>query len=161
MMYSKLTIAFVEAVREVVLAETGLELTRGELQLSNEVFTTDEVTVIISLVGTANGSVLYTLNTPAVLTLVRQMMGEPITTFDSLAQSAIAELGNVITGRAVVKLSSKGYSLNISPPMLAMGANTSLSTLDLPRLIIPFQLGQTEVCLHLHLAVRDSHTGPL
>ena len=79
---------------------------------------------------------------------------EPVRVFDSLAQSGIAELGNVITGLAASKLARIGYDVTISPPTLLMGRGTALSTLDLPRLFVPLYGEEGQVGLHLALATR-------
>jgi chemotaxis protein CheX len=60
------------------------------------------------------------------------MMGQEFAEFDNLAQSGIAELGNVITGAATVKLSKEGFDAEISPPTLVQGEGIQISTLDFP-----------------------------
>jgi chemotaxis protein CheX len=66
-------------------------------------------------------------------------MGQTFTEFDSLAQSGVAELGNVISGRATVKLSQAGYSADISPPTLILEKGLTVSTLDFPRIVVPLE----------------------
>jgi chemotaxis protein CheX len=80
------------------------------------------------------------------------MMGEGFQELSALAQSGIAELGNVITGRASMKLSQAGYEATISPPSLVLGANAAISTLDTPRLVVPLESQFGPV--HIHLALR-------
>ncbi len=48
-------------------------------------------------------------------------------------------LGNVITGRAATYLSAAGFPSNLAPPTLVIGRGTMLSTLDIRRLVIPFE----------------------
>jgi len=144
---------FIDAVFEVLNAETKLEMERGALSLESDSFVTADVTVLISLVGQVEGSVFYGMSTSMALGLVTRMMGEPYTQFDSLAQSGIAELGNVITGRASIKLAEAGYESTISPPTLIEGSDAAISTLDRPRLVVPLEseLGD----LKIHLALRE------
>jgi chemotaxis protein CheX len=64
----------------------------------------------------------------------------------------VAELGNVITGRASVKLAEAGYEAVISPPTLLSGKGATISTLDFGRLVVPLNsecgsLGRS--CRHL------------
>lgn len=66
-------------------------------------------------------------------------MGETITELDLLATSGIAELGNVLTGRATIKLSEIGLQTDISPPTVIVGAGITVSTLDFPRLVVPIR----------------------
>jgi chemotaxis protein CheX len=144
---------FIEAGVEVIHKETGISFQRGDLRLEKTPYMSDDVTVIISLVGMVSGNVFYSTNLKSGMTLVSKMIGEPITDFDNLAQSGIAELGNVITGRASVKLAEAGYESTISPPALLLGKGAVLSTLDYFRLVVP--LSGDEVSLTIHLALRE------
>ncbi len=142
---------FVEAAFEVLKAEAGVTTTRGDLALEKAAFVTDDVTVILALVGAVEGSVYYCMDSKTAVALVSNMIGETISSLDSLAQSGIAELGNVITGRASVKLSEAGFEANISPPTLLMGHGAMISTLDSPRLIVPVITECGKVLIHLSL----------
>ena len=145
---------FVEAASEVLTAEVNVATVRGVLSLQKSALTSDDVTVLISLVGQVQGVVLYGLSTKTALALVSRMMGQEFKEFDGLAQSGIAELGNVITGRATIKLSEGGFVSNISPPTLVHGKGITISTLDFARIVVPLtsELGEIVV----HLALRDS-----
>ena len=165
----KVIYAFAEAAQEVLTAETSRKFARGEMELSDHAYLSGEVTVIISLMGQIMGTVLYTLTEATALDLAGHLMGEPFAAFTSLAQSGIAELGNVITGRASGKLAQAGYEILISPPTLLIGKGTTLSTLDLPRLFIPLTSPQANLGLHLalrrtdtpHLAQSDGELRPV
>lgn len=142
---------FLEAAAEVLQAETGFSLQRGELSLEKAAYRTDDVTAILSLVGSVQGIVFYGMSNQTAISISAIMLGEKITEFNPLAQSAIAELGNVITGRASVKLSEAGYEATISPPTLLLGRNACISTLDFPRLVVPLEGGFGRMVIHLAL----------
>jgi chemotaxis protein CheX len=144
---------FVDAAFEVLKIETGIEANRGDLRLEKGPYLTQDVTVIISLVGSVEGTVFYCLNLKTAIQLASRMIGETLKEFDSLAQSGIAELGNVITGRASVKLSEAQFEATISPPSLILGNGATISTLDFPRLVVPVitEFGEIQI----HLALRD------
>jgi chemotaxis protein CheX len=76
-------------------------------------------------------------------------MGEPVEVLDEVAQSGIGELANVIAGRAGVLLGEKGHQTLIAPPTIIMGEGTVLSTLGIPRLLIPVHTPLGEVELQL------------
>ena len=128
---------FLEAINEVLLAETGAATEKGDLRLDKTPYITDDVTVIIALVGAVEGMVMYSLDNSTAISIVSKMMGEELGDFNSLVQSGVAEMGNVITGRASVKLSQTGYEATISPPTLIIGSGSQISTLDFPRLVVP------------------------
>lgn len=145
---------FVEAAAEVLQMEVGTSITRGAVALHRSPYAARDVTVTLSLIGQVEGTVLYGLSTDTALRLVSQIMGEPIDELDDLAQSGIAELGNVMTGRASIKLAQAGYDCTISIPTVILGSNTRISTLDVQRLALPLQTQYGDI--EIDLALRES-----
>jgi chemotaxis protein CheX len=148
---------FIDAAVEVLRAEVGVKANRGNLDLQKSALTTDDITVLIHLVGEVYGVVLLGMPASTALNMVSSILGQDLTEFDSLAQSGVAELGNVITGSATIKLSLAGYQSNISPPAIITGKGVQISTLDFPRIVVPLstKLGN----LMIHLAVREKLRG--
>lgn len=144
---------FLDAAIEVLKVECEIKAEKGNITLQKSALTSDEITVMLSLIGQVQGIVLYGLSISTAIRLVSSVLGQEFASFDNLAQSGIAELGNVITGRATIKLSEAGYTANISPPTLILGKGVSISTLDFQRIVVPlsFDLGSIVV----HLAIRD------
>ncbi len=149
---------FIEAAYEVLQAEAGIEMRRGELSLEKAAYYTEEVTVIISLVGMVEGNVFYSLSQKTAVVMASRILGETLDGFNTLAQSGIAELGNVITGRASIKLAEASYEATISPPALLVGKGAMISTLDVARLVVP--LDSDYGSIRIHLALREGrHQG--
>lgn len=144
---------FIEAAFEVLKAEAGIDAERGPLGLDQNEYKTDDITVIIALVGAVEGTVYFGMSNNTAIQLVSKMIGENITSFNNLAQSGIAELGNVITGRASVKLSISGYEVTISPPTLLLGKGATISTLDFARIVVPVNFN--DMSINIHLALRE------
>ncbi len=145
---------FLEAAYMVLQTELGVDAQRGELQLERSAATTDDIAVLISLVGEAAGIVMYSLSEGTALAIVSKILDQPFHEFDELAQSGIGELGNVITGQAGQRLAAAGLDVNISPPTLVLGKGTLVSTLDFDRLVVPLH---TEMgALNIHLALRET-----
>lgn len=142
---------FVDAAYEVLKTETRQEVQRGDLSLDQGNYHTDDLTVILSLVGAVEGTVFYSMDQQTAIQLGSIIMGEPYEELDYLTQSGIAEIGNVITGRASMKLADAGYESTISPPSLILGKGASISTLDYPRLVVPLLTVAGEVTIHLAL----------
>ena len=150
---------FVEGAYEVLCSETGQTVKRGDLRLENDIYQTDDLTVIISLVGAVVGTVFYSMPQEVAIKLASILLGDDLSELDNLAQSGIAELGNVITGRASTKLSKAGFECNISTPSLIMGNGASISTLDCPRLVVPLETVAGK--LDIHLALRQGNDNGL
>lgn len=146
---------FVEAAFQVLEAEVGVKAERGELSLERSACTSNDVTVMISMVGQVRGVVLYGISEKTGIEIVSRILGQRFDEFDELAQSGIGELGNVITGQASQRLAAVGLEAQISPPTLVMGKGTLISTLDFQRLVVPLH---TEVGdMVIHLALRESN----
>jgi chemotaxis protein CheX len=142
---------FIEAAEEVLQAECQITAKKNSLSLQKSSMTTDDVTVLLNLVGQVQGVVLFGLSTAVCLELVSRVMGQPFEKFDNLAQSGIAELGNVITGRATINLSKTGFTANISPPTLILGKGVTISTLDFARIVVPLSTSVGDILVHLAL----------
>jgi len=142
---------FLDAAAEVLKKEVELDITRGAVNVHKSAFTTDDVTVLINLVGQIQGVVLYELSKETAINFVSRMLEQKFTELDNLAQSGIAELGNVISGKATVALSKAGLDSTISPPTMIIGKGTQISTIDFPRIVVPIQTELGDVTVHLAL----------
>ena len=144
---------FVDSACEILKLEIHETIERGELHLENGLYVTDDVTVVLALIGAVEGTVFYSMSKESAVNFVSASAGGKFDALDKLVQSGVAELGNVITGRASMKLAEAGYDANISTPSLIMGKGATISTLDYPRLIVP--LNTALGALTIHLALRE------
>jgi chemotaxis protein CheX len=128
---------FVQAARDVVAQELGSDVIPGKLTLARGPATTLDVTVVIGITGRLTGIATYGMSEELALGIVSRLMGSPVTELDDLTLSGIAELGNVITGRATTLLAGMGLVTMISPPILLVGAGSHLTVVKIPRLTIP------------------------
>jgi chemotaxis protein CheX len=145
---------FLQATNEVLESELGAAPTRGQIGLQRSAYTSDEVTAVVAVTGNVAGMVLLAMSEETARGVVSKMMGQDFDEFDALAQSGIAEVGNVITGRAAVLLADAGFPSDLAPPMLLVGRGTLISTLDVQRLVIPVEteFGKIEVQVALKLS---------
>jgi chemotaxis protein CheX len=139
---------FVDGAVAILERETGLTFSRGNLNVMRAPHTTHEVTIMLGVGGEfVNGMVMYNLSRETAMALAARMVGEPFVEFSEIAQSACAELGNMITGAAATSLASQGYPSMITPPALILGQGCTISTLEVLRLIVPIEssIGQVEI----------------
>ncbi|MBI2875367.1 MAG: chemotaxis protein CheX [Candidatus Tectomicrobia bacterium] len=142
---------FISAASEILEKEVQVQVARGQITLQKSAYTTEEITIMIGLTGQVEGMVTYGISEDTAKAFVSQMMGQEWSVLDDLAQSAIGELGNMITGLASTELSNAGYETKISPPMLILGKEVLISTLDLHRLVVSLQTPHGPVQIHLSL----------
>src|SRR3977135_1007870 len=121
---------FLQAATEVLEAELGSPPVRGSIGLQRSAYTSDEVTAVVAVTGEVGGIVLFAMAETTARAMVSKMLGQDFPDLDALAQSGIAEIGNVITGRAAVLLSEAGFQSDLAPPMVLIGRGTLISPLD-------------------------------
>jgi chemotaxis protein CheX len=147
---------FVDGAVQVLERESGITFSRGSLNVLRAPHTTHELTIMLGVSGEhVNGLVMYNLSRETAMQLASRMVGEVFSELSELAQSAVAELGNMITGHAATKLSELGYPSMITPPALIIGAGCTISTLDVLRLVVPLESSIGEVEIQIGLVARD------
>jgi chemotaxis protein CheX len=151
---------FIQAAVDVLKAEVGTEITRGNLALQKSALTSDDITVLINLIGDVYGVVMYGMQISTGLGMVSKIMGQEFTQLDSLAQSGVAELGNVISGQATVRFSAAGYQSNISTPMVLTGNGVEIATLDFIRIVVPLETQYGILTVHLALKEKTPGASP-
>ena len=145
---------YVGAAADVLATETGGAVTRHGLQLQQDPYTSEDVTAMLGVSGSLAGSFYLSMSESTALAVVSKMLGQPQEAFDELAQSGIAELSNVIAGTAGVALSELGYTTNITPPLLLVGAGARLSSVEIQRLVVPLETGCGSI--KVHVALREA-----
>lgn len=157
------------AAVDVLRQEIGERAEAGQVKLLSSSQTSEDVCVMIGVSGAVRGMVLLGMSEATARGIVARMMGEPCDSFDELAQSGIAEMGNVITGVAGQALDAAGATVTIAPPALvAGGPGITISTVHIRRFVVPLRTSLGEIVLHAALeeapvqyrdgAVRD-HAG--
>lgn len=128
---------FVEAAARVIQQECGEAVGRGQLHRVRSPQTSNDISALIAITGGVAGLVIYSLSEETALGFASRMIGETVSELDALAQSAIAELANMITGQAGIALEKNGFPSDMSPPVLLLGKGSSIATLNLTRLVVP------------------------
>lgn len=131
---------FVTAAARVLEAELGMAARPGEVTEQNSGLTTREVTVLIGIAGQVEGNVLYGADRATALRVAGIMMGEEPADIDDTSMSAIAELGNMITGQAAALFEQSGLRCTISPPSVILGEGSYLRSVGIPILVVPFSV---------------------
>lgn len=145
---------FIEAAARVISQECGETVTRGQLHRVRSPQTNNDISALIAITGGVAGLVVYSLSEETALGFASKMIGEPVTELDALAQSAIAELANMITGQAGIALERNGFPSDMSPPVLLLGKGSSIATLNLTRLVVPLVVSSGQFTIDI--AVKEA-----
>ena len=140
---------FVEAAGQVIFQECREIVTKGQLHRVRSPQTSRDVSTLIAITGGVGGLVIYSMSVRTACGFASHMMGETVTELDPIAQSAIAELANMITGHASMALEKNGYPSDMSPPVLLIGKGNMIATFHLTRLVVPLALSFGEFTIDI------------
>lgn len=144
---------FIMASTEVLNQETGrrLRIEKGPLVVLDSPYTSMDITVMIGVTGDVMGIIMYGMSERTAKNIVSEMMGQPVPVMDKMVESAIAELGNVITGIASKGLEQAGFPCTLTPPSLVVGRGALISTVNIKRIRIPMEteIGDMEISVAL------------
>lgn len=142
---------FLVAATQVLETETKAKVSKGTIRLDQSPLVSSGLTVVIGVTGIPQGIVLYDMTERSAKSIVSAMVGEPVAVIDPMTESAVAEIGNVITGLASVDLEKAGFSCRLSPPGLVTGRGSVISTLEITRLVIPLRSDKWDITIHVAL----------
>ncbi len=134
----------VDAAGRVLMQMCGQTVRKGLVHRLRSSRPSGEVSALIAVTGGIAGLVIYSMSLDTARRLSSAMIGEDVSELDEMAQSAIAELANVITGQAGIALQRGGIPNDMSPPVLMVGAGISFATFNLTRLVVPLLLDAGE-----------------
>lgn len=108
----------------------GLSLEGSTLQYNG-------VLINIGVLGPLKGAILIGMDIESAKQFAsKMMMGMPVADLDSLAQSAISEMGNMVCANACTNFTKAGVNgLDISPPTLLIGSEGQVR-LSVPKVIV-------------------------
>lgn len=145
---------FVTAGFRVLETELGLEVSAGKPSLLMSDVTIDAVTVLFNVEGEVEGLAMYAMDLGVAKRLVHHMVGEPVSIFDPIGESALGEMGNLVTGLATIEMERAGFPSNISPPKVLVGSGVSIAAVGVPIVQVPLQTSLGEIHIHLSLTER-------
>lgn len=115
---------FLESARIVLEQLINVRPTTGQLGIKDVKFAEDYIWIQIGMTGQMEGDIVFGLHQDVALKLVSAMMGGYVVTqMDEMTQSAISELGNMISGNASTILFNQGVRVDITPPKLIQSEN--------------------------------------
>jgi len=138
-----------------ILPQIGFQkVEKKNISLVGSTFDYDGVIVNLAVVGTVKGVIMIGMDIDSAKRFASaMMMGMEVTDFDSLAQSAVSEMGNMVCANACTQFSKVGIDgLDISPPTI-MISQGGLATLPVPQtIVIHFLVDSINIKVYVGLA---------
>lgn len=128
---------FIESARIVIEQVIQISPSTGSLGIKDMEYNKDHIWIQVGMTGQLSGNIVFGIQEVVALKIVSAMMGGfVLTEMDEMGQSAISELGNMISGNASTILYNRGVIVDITPPKLITIENIT-STLPQKALSIP------------------------
>lgn len=116
---------FLSSSIHVIEAMMQIKPSVGQVNLSTLSSREDLILLKIGIVGQFQGDVVFCFPSDVALKIVSAMMGGyPVAELDDMCRSAIAELGNMISGNASTMLYNEGVVVDITPPDIVVDQST-------------------------------------
>lgn len=145
---------FILAAREVLNIEIKSPVALGPMSLNEGDLMSKEVKVHLGITGNLEGVVFLGMSAQSACELTSIMLGEQVAGINEIVHSAIAELGNVISGKASGILEKQGFMTDITTPTVVVGIEAKISTTSLKPILITLTTDVGD--LVLMVALRDT-----
>jgi chemotaxis protein CheX len=123
----KLVNPFVEAFVNVMPMLGFQDVKKGNLSLKGKELNSSGVLIIVGIVGSVRGNVVYSFSMEDAKKIAStMMMGMPVSELDDMSKSALSELTNMLTANAATSFSNMDMLIDISTPTLLHGTNISV-----------------------------------
>ena len=127
---------FYKATKDIFKLMLNVDPQRKDLQVVEDMIQSKETSVLIGITGDLQGGIMFSFSLDMALEMIKIMSGMDLNIIDSFASSALGEIGNIISGNALMELSKNNYVCNIIPPQIFVGEHRSLSLANQKALLL-------------------------
>jgi chemotaxis protein CheX len=145
---------FLKSVVQIVESTAGETPQRGKVYLRGKYpFESADVAIIVGITGVLTGQVILSMTIDAAKGIAaRMLMEDEVPELDEYAQSALAEMANMITANATIGLADAGFNCDITPPSVITGSRIEISCQEgIQTLVIPLELTMGKLDVNLSM----------
>jgi chemotaxis protein CheX len=118
---------FIESFQSVMPQLGFSDVKIGKLSAKSKEVTGNGVVIVIGFLGDIKGNIVFRMQMEHAMAIASTMMaGMQVEEFDEIAESALAELANMLTANSATCLYEKGLKIDISTPTMLEGENMSV-----------------------------------
>lgn len=139
-----------------IIPQIGFQkVTKTGISLEGAFLKTPGILINIGVMGPLKGSILIGMSIDNAKQFAsNMMMGLPVPELDGLAQSAIAEMGNMVCANACISYSQVGgIGLDISPLTLLIGKDGHVKLEATKVVVVKFSVDSIEVAVYVGLFI--------
>ncbi len=143
---------FIRSAVEVFSKEVNIHLTRKELAKKASPESSLPVSIILGITGYLRGQVVYAMDENFAYSVARALLPNKLPAeARRLANSAVSEMANLITGQASIALAGENETISLTPPAVLMATDLKMDFLDLPTIALTLisEIGVLEINIAL------------
>ncbi len=148
---------FIISAVKIVKEVTGIEIMGSSVKTIKGKISTGGTGMVLNVSGDVEGTIVYEFSRDMTMELSTRMVKKNIlhikdsSEFKALLESAIHELGNLITGKAITLMYDAGTNCEITPPQPFVGKDNELVPKDILAFAIELttQLGLLVITISL------------
>lgn len=121
---------FSTSIKEVLSTLCDCDVSMDDTQNTKLFDTADDINILIEIDGQIKAQIIYSSSEEFSKEIASSIMNFNINSINDLTFSAVSEIGNIITGKALTKLYDLGYSCESGIPKVVVGKNKPLKLYD-------------------------------
>jgi chemotaxis protein CheX len=157
-MKAELANIFIRCAVEVFQKEVNVHLTRKDLVKKTSPVPSLPVSIILGITGFVRGQIVYAMDQNFAFNVAKAMLPNKLPAeVRKLANSAVSEMANIITGQASIALAGESQKINLTPPAVLMASDLHMDFLDIPTIALSLisEIGVLEI----NIALTDGQGG--
>jgi chemotaxis protein CheX len=149
---------FIRSAVSVFQSEIGIRLSRESLKRKETPTPSFPISIVIGITGQIRGQVVYSLDHDFADAIAHAMVPNTLPSVRRrLINSAVGEIGNMVTGRASIALAGKNHILQLTPPAVFTGHGITVDFLELPTICLRM-LSEVGI-LEMNIALLEGEEG--
>lgn len=150
---------FILSAAQVFRKELGVSLSRESLKRKETPVPSLPVSIVLGITGGMRGQVVYSMDHSVADEITHVMVPNKLPSErKKLTNSAVGEIGNMITGQASIALAGNERILHLTPPAVFTGKDLTVDFLEVPTVCLRLlsELGLLEINIGLMESERAS-----
>lgn len=127
------------------------DVERGEIKAISGLVSSSDANVVLGVTGDLKGSIVFGFPEDLTFAMVKSMSGMDVKKLDGFVASALGEVANIISGRAMTELVQHGHICDIVPPQIFVGEYKSMSLIKEKTVSIPMETEIGEFYINVFL----------
>lgn len=124
---------FIKSAVHVFQKELGIHLSRESLNRKSAPVPSLPVAIVLGITGALRGQVVYSVDQSFAQDITHVMVPNKLPSqLKGLVNSAVGEIGNMITGQASIALAGQDKLIHLTPPAVFTGKELTVDFLQVP-----------------------------